>query len=185
MEVESAPETFMDDLYENTEERVGSAVAALKNSVIGSQRQKNNIIEQGVLARLIHILVDPEMSSRVKTDVVYILRSIINGSDSNLKSLNDIDLVSTLLHGLSSQVTNHIKYGNCLTNYYCQDSRLVSACLCCLQSMLLPKTPLFTDHEEEPVVPAQCQVVFTQPGVVQHLVTLLEQVNTRFSFKHF
>ena len=110
MEVEAAPETFMDDLYENTEERVGSAVAALKNSVIGSQRQKNNIIEQGVLARLIHILVDREMSSRVKTDVVYILRSIINGSDSNLKSLNDIDLVSTLLHGLSSQVTNHIKH---------------------------------------------------------------------------
>ena len=78
-------------------------MATLKNSVIGSQRQKDNIIEHGVLARLIHLLVDPEMSSHVKTDVVYILGSIISGSDNNLKSLNDIDLVTTLLQGLSSQ----------------------------------------------------------------------------------
>ena len=78
-------------------------MATLKNSVIGSQRQKDNIIEHGVLARLIHLLVDPEMSSHVKTDVVYILGSIISGSENNLKSLNDIDLVTTLLQGLSSQ----------------------------------------------------------------------------------
>ena len=83
--------------------QVRSAVATLKNSVIGSQRQKNNIVEHGVIARLIHLLVDPEMNSKIKTDVVYILGSIINGSESNLKSLNEADLANILLQvGITS-----------------------------------------------------------------------------------
>ena len=48
-------------------------MVSLKNAVIGSQKQKDTIIEQGVLARLIHLLVDPEVATRIKTDVVYIL----------------------------------------------------------------------------------------------------------------
>ena len=55
---------------------------------------------------------------------------------------------------------------------YC---RLVSACLSCLQSMFLPTLPLVTDHEEEPVVPSQCQVVFNDQAAVQHLVSLLDR----------
>ena len=46
--------------------QVEAAVATLKNSVIGSQRQKDNIVEHGVIARLIHLLVDPEMNSKIK-----------------------------------------------------------------------------------------------------------------------
>ena len=48
-------------------------MVSLKNAVIGSQKQKDTIIEQGVLSRLIHLLVDPEVATRIKTDVVYIL----------------------------------------------------------------------------------------------------------------
>ena len=129
MEVESAPETFMDDLYDSKEEKVRniqnnkfqtqilftiiqvrSAVATLKNSVIGSQRQKNNIVEHGVIARLIHLLVDPEMNSKIKTDVVYILGSIINGSETNLKSLNEADLANILLQ---------VSIGHSLNNITC------------------------------------------------------------------
>ena len=102
MEVESS-KSYIDNLYDNHEDKVGSAVVTLKNAVIGSQRQKDTIIEQGVLARLIHLLVDPEISTRIKTDVVYILGSITNGSEANLKSLNDADVVAILLNGLVSQ----------------------------------------------------------------------------------
>ena len=49
------------------------------------------------------MLVDPDVSSQIKTDVVYILGSITNGSEANLKSLNDADVVAILLNGLVSQ----------------------------------------------------------------------------------
>ena len=102
MEVESS-KSYIDNLYDNHEDKVGSAVVTLKNAVIGSQKQKDTIIEQGVLARLIHLLVDPDIPTRIKTDVVYILGSITNGSEANLKSLNDADVVAILLNGLVSQ----------------------------------------------------------------------------------
>ena len=102
MEVESS-KSYIDNLYDNHEDKVGSAVVTLKNAVIGSQKQKDTIIEQGVLARLIHLLVDPDIPTRIKTDVVYILGSITNGSEDNLKSLNDADVVAILLNGLVSQ----------------------------------------------------------------------------------
>ena len=66
MEVESS-KSYIDNLYDNHEDKVGCAVVTLKNAVIGSQKQKDTIIEQGVLARLIHLLVDPDIPTRIKT----------------------------------------------------------------------------------------------------------------------
>ena len=97
MEVEAAPENFMNDLYDNKAEKVGTAVCTLKNSVIGSQKQKNSIIEQGHVSRLIHILMDPDMNTKIKTDVVYIISSVISGTENSVKCLNDGDLVTLLL----------------------------------------------------------------------------------------
>ena len=94
--------------------QVRSAVATLKNSVIGSQRQKNNIVEHGVIARLIHLLVDPDMNSKIKTDVVYILGSIINGSETNLKSLNEADLANILLQVSPGHSLNNLMCNLCL-----------------------------------------------------------------------
>ena len=142
MEVESS-KSYIDNLYDNHEDKVGSAVITLKNAVIGSQRQKDTIIEQGVLARLIHLLVDPDISTRIKTDVVYILGSITNGSESNLKSLNDADVVSILLNGLVSQ-------DECLVQVPFKLPKLdlfvnqsfdgyFQASLCCLRSLLQSK----------------------------------------------
>ena len=96
-------------------------MATLKNSVIGSQRQKNNIVEHGVIARLIHLLVDPDMNSKIKTDVVYILGSIINGSETNLKSLNEADLANILL-----QVSPGLSLTNSCSTFQCLSGSLVS-----------------------------------------------------------
>jgi hypothetical protein len=165
MEVESI-RSYIDNLYDNHEDKVGSAVTTLKNAVIGSQKQKDTIIEQGVLARLVHLLVDPDMPTRIKTDVVYILGSITNGSDANLKSLNDIDVVAILLNGLVSQ-----------------DEKLVQASLCCLRSLLQSRD--WRPQVEEPqfelrgsrLAPTNqgCQLIFSDPTLVPHLIRLLEK----------
>lgn len=166
MEVETSSKSFIDNLYDNHEDKVGSAVITLKNAVIGSQKQKDTIIEQGVLARLIHLLVDPDIPTRIKTDVVYILGSITNGSDANLKSLNDVDVVAILLNGLVSQ-----------------DDKLVRASLCCLRSLLQGRD--WQPQVEEPHYelrgsrlspPNQgCQLIFSDPTLVPHLIRLLEK----------
>ena len=114
------------------------------------------MIEQGLLARLIHLLVDPDITSKIKTDVVYILGSLINGSESNFKCLTDADICSLLLQGLVSP-----------------DPGLVVACLCCLQSVVQYKVPVYTDHDTEPPS-SQCQVIYTDPSIVPHLISLME-----------
>jgi len=162
MEVETVPYSFMNDLYDSKEEKVQNAVLTLKNTVIGSQKQKDNIIERGDLSRLIHLLMDPDMKSKIKTDVVYIISSIISGheaeSDMGSKSLslNDTDLVTILIQGLSSK-----------------DGKLVSACLSCLQGMLQLKTPLLApDDFDTEMVPNQCQVIYSSPDTVTRLLSL-------------
>jgi len=169
MEVESS-KSYIDNLYDNHEDKVGSAVVTLKNAVIGSQRQKDTIIEQGVLARLIHLLVDPDISTRIKTDVVYILGSITNGSEANLKSLNDADVVAILLNGLVSQ-----------------DECLVQASLCCLRS-LLQSRDLRQEDQDIHRHPAQngqaCQLIFSDPTLVPRLIHLLEKDATHQSLSH-
>merc|ERR1719234_1908451 len=160
MEVEESSKSYIDNLYDNHEDKVGSAVVTLKNAVIGSQRQKDTIIEQGVLARLIHLLVDPDISTRIKTDVVYILGSITNGSEANLKSLNDADVVAILLNGLVSQ-----------------DECLVQASLCCLRS-LLQSRDLRQDqdiHRHLAQSGQACQLIFSDPTLVPRLIHLLEK----------
>jgi len=155
--------SFIDNLYDNNDDKVGDAVITLKNAVIGSQRQKDTIIEQGVLARLVHLLVDPDISSKIKTDVVYILSSITNGSDSNIKCLNDVDIVTILLTGLVSS-----------------DDKLVSACLSCLRSLFLTQSNDIQSGDLDLLdLPpprggtVHHQVIFGDPAVVPHLINLL------------
>jgi len=166
MEVEASRASFIDNLYDNHEDKVSSAVVTLKNAVIGSQKQKDSIIEQGVLARLIHLLVDPEIPTKIKTDVVYILGSITNGSEANIKSLNDVDVVNILLNGLVSV-----------------DSKLVCACLCCLQSLFQSKSPLpDVESQFEPAVlgngSLHYQVIYSDPAIVPHLISLMDSTAT-------
>ena len=52
------------------------------------------------------------------------------------------------------------------------DPKLVCACLCCLQSVVQYRMPVYTDHDTEPASP-QCQVIYSDPGIVPHLISLL------------
>ena len=173
MEVESS-KSYIDNLYDKHEDKVGkvftprhpsqvgSAVVTLKNAVIGSQRQKDSVIEQGVLARLIHLLVDPDIPTRIKTDVVYILGSITNGSEANLKSLNDVDVVALLLRGLVSA-----------------DPALVLASLSCLRSLLQSREARAPDEGRgrlpSPPAPTAHALIFSDPTLVPRLIHLLEK----------
>jgi len=142
MEVESS-RSYIDQLYSTDQEICGQAIITLRNAVIGSSKRKEQVVEQGILARLVHLMVDPDTNPRLKTDVVHTVSSIARGTDSNIKTLVDSGVVSILLNGL---VSGH--------------PPLVSACLDCLRTIL--------QHKDSP-----SEVIYSDTNIVPHLLSLL------------
>jgi len=142
MEVE-IPKHSWDKLYDTQPEKVESAVKVLKNSVIGSKKQKEQIIEQGLLARLVHLLMDDAVCPRIKTNVVHIFGSISKGSDMTVRSLSDAGVVKILLSGLTSN-----------------QPQLVEACLISLASIFQAKD-------------APIEVLFSDQANIAHLISLM------------
>ena len=58
----------MDDLYSQDSNKCLSSLICIKNSVIGSNRQKESVIAQGILPRLIYILKDKNMKIAVRIE---------------------------------------------------------------------------------------------------------------------
>ncbi|EEB12505.1 Sperm-associated antigen, putative [Pediculus humanus corporis] len=117
MDVESS-RSYVDELYSNDMDKCLQAIICLKNSVIGSNRQKGTVISQGVVPRLIHLLSDPNIPDPVKIQATVTLGSLAKGTDEHIKALVDFGVVPHLLNGLVSN-----------------DVKLVEYCLCCLRSI--------------------------------------------------
>jgi hypothetical protein len=91
---------------------------------------QEQLVEQGVLARLVNLLVDPDISPTIKTNVVHILASVCRGSNdtaANTAAVIESGVLSILLSGLVTA----------------QEERLTEACLLCLVAIL--------QHKEAPV----------------------------------
>jgi len=142
MEVESS-RSYIDHLYSSEQAKCGEAVVTLRNAVIGSTKKKEQVVEEGILARLVHLLVDPDTNPCLKTDVVHTISSIARGTDSNIKTLVESGVVSILLNGL---VSSH--------------PPLVEACLDCLRTVL--------QHREAPT-----DVIYSDTNILPHLLSLL------------
>ena len=84
-----------------------------------------------MLARLVNLLVDPEISPAIKTNVVHILASVCRGNghsaSANTAAVIEAGVLAILLSGLVTA----------------QEERLTEACLLCLVAIL--------QHKEAPV----------------------------------
>ena len=76
----------------------------LRSNIIGSNKQKQSIIERGVVPRLIALLGDPNSSPSLKIVVAYTLGSIAKGLDRHLKALIENGLVPVLIRGNSDAI---------------------------------------------------------------------------------
>lgn len=153
METETSM-SYMDQLYDEQPDKVARAVQILKNSLIGSVRHKEQLVEQGVLARLVNLLVDPEVGTALKTNVVHILASVCRGSTASAAAVIDAGVLAILLSGLVTTT---------------QEERLTEACLLCLLAVL--------EHKEAPV-----EAVYADLSVVNHLVNFtLKSTNCQIS----
>lgn len=102
MDVESS-RSYIDELYSADAEKCLQAIVCLKNSVIGSNKQKGNVISQGVVPRLLQLLADASIPVQIKVEATITLGSLAKGTEDNIKSLIDLEVVPALISGLVSE----------------------------------------------------------------------------------
>ncbi len=115
--------------------------------MIGSNKQKHLVIQQGIVPRLLILLQDPSTPPELKVHVGYTIGSLAKGSDSNKKELLDNGVVPVLLATLV--------HPHCVSS-----PKLTEACLCCLKSIV--------QHPEAPI-----DMLYTDDAFVPHLITLM------------
>ncbi|XP_061163815.1 armadillo repeat-containing protein 8-like isoform X2 [Saccostrea echinata] len=131
-------------LSENKEKWLESMIQ-VKNRVIGNNKQKDEIIHQGVIPRLLQWIIDEDIPVELRTESAIVLGSLAKGTPENISCLVDSGCVAVLLKGLSS---NNIKF--------------IEACLRCLRTIFL--------SENSPL-----DQIYQDPTVVPHLINILSK----------
>lgn len=156
--------SYIDDLYTNDDSaKVQESLICLKNVVIGSDRQKNMVISQGIVPRLMAILNEPNaplnlrydaaivlgsfililfIFSSINSKIIFSLGSLSKGSEENVRALIDAELIQLLL----TTITNPNS-----------DKFLVEICLCVIRSMY-----------EHPFAPSE--LISTNPTTLVYLI---------------
>ncbi|XP_066992142.1 armadillo repeat-containing protein 8 [Anabrus simplex] len=142
MDVESS-RSYIDELYSPDGEKCLQAIICLKNSVIGSNRQKGHVIAQGVVPRLLQLLGDTTLSPEIKVEATITLGSLAKGTEEHIKALVDLGVVPMLINSLLSD-----------------DSRLIEACLCCLRTIF-----------QSPCAPVE--LIYQDENLPMHLLSLV------------
>ncbi|KAG5874974.1 hypothetical protein JTB14_026375 [Gonioctena quinquepunctata] len=117
MNVEST-RSYMDDLYSQDPNKCLSSIMSIKNSVIGSNRQKESVIAQGIVPRLIYLLKDKNTKIAVRIEAAVTIGSLAKGTT---------DHVELLLHSGTNQIFLDLLDEN--------EPRLIDAALCCLRTL--------------------------------------------------
>ena len=111
--------------------------------MIGSNKQKQEIIRRGVVPRLINLLIEPKTPTELKIHVAYTIGSIAKGQDDNRKDLIDSGVIPVLLNSLVST-----------------DPKLIEACLCGLKTLFA--------HTDSPL-----DMIYADANIVPHLISLM------------
>ncbi|XP_060084533.1 armadillo repeat-containing protein 8-like, partial [Ylistrum balloti] len=132
-------------LLSGEQEKWMSSIVCLKNGVIGNNKQKCTVINQGVIPRLLQWMIDDDADVGLRTEAAIVLGSLAKGTEENIQHLVDSGCVTVLLKGLSN---NNLKF--------------VEACLRCLRTIFLSNNP--------PV-----HHVYQDATVVPHLINIMSK----------
>lgn len=131
----------------------------LKNSVIGSNRQKGSVIAQGVVPRLLQLLSDLSgtvgVPDRIRLESAVTLGSLAKGTDQHVLALIDLGVVPLLFQVLlSTPISDAPPEGKPKVS-----DLLNEACLRCLRTVF--------QHPAAPV-----HSIYQDPALVRRLVSL-------------
>lgn len=110
---------YIDDLYSADPTVCLGSILCIKNTVIGSNRQKESVIAQGIVPRLMQLLSDKGSRVNVRTEAAVTLGSLAKGTEDHIELLLKSGAIQLLLDLLEEQ-----------------NDKLVDACLCCLRTLV-------------------------------------------------
>ncbi|CAL1280000.1 unnamed protein product [Larinioides sclopetarius] len=144
MDVENSQQEYIERLYCPDPHTCLDAVRHLKNSVIGSNKQKGIVIQMGVLPKLFQLLMDKNSSPELMTEAAVTLGSLALGTDKHVEDLLRAGLINVVLRGLASP-----------------HPKLMEACLRCLRTVLSRKD-------------APIEVLYDDPSLIPHLIRMAQ-----------
>ncbi|XP_033340283.1 armadillo repeat-containing protein 8 [Megalopta genalis] len=151
MDVESS-RSYIDELYSPDPQKCLEAIICLKNSVIGSNRQKGSVIAQGVVPRLLQLLGDSSgtIEDRIRLESAVTLGSLAKGTDQHVLALIDLGVVPLLFQVLlSTPASDTPPEGKPKVT-----DLLLEACLRCLRTVFQhPAAPVHSIYQDPALVP--------------------------------
>lgn len=114
---------YIDDLYSSDPTVCLGSILCIKNTVIGSNRQKESVIAQGIVPRLMQLLRDSNVRINVRIEAAVTLGSLAKGTEDHIELLLKSGAIQLLLDLLEED-----------------NPKLVDACLCCLRTLTLQDT---------------------------------------------
>lgn len=110
--------SYIDNLYSQDQNKCLASIICIKNSVIGSNRQKESVIAQGIVPRLIYLLKDRNAKVALRIEAAVTIGSLAKGTEDHIELLINSGSVEILLDVLEEN-----------------EPRLIDACLCCLRTL--------------------------------------------------
>ncbi|XP_032688933.1 armadillo repeat-containing protein 8-like [Odontomachus brunneus] len=156
MDIESS-RSYIDELYSPDQQKCLEAIICLKNSVIGSNRQKGSVIAQGVVPRLLQLLGDPSgiISDRIRLESAVTLGSLAKGTDQHVLALIDLGVIPFLLGVMLT-----VPISGASTEGRASIADLLhEACLRCLRTIF--------QHTAAPV-----HAIYRDPAIIPRLLSL-------------
>ncbi|XP_074593051.1 armadillo repeat-containing protein 8 isoform X2 [Brevipalpus obovatus] len=83
------------------------SIVYIKNNVIGSNKQKEHIIELGVVPCLLNLLQADNVNEQLKYEIVAIICSLAKGTAAHIKALIDAGVVTILIRAIINSESSH------------------------------------------------------------------------------
>uniref|UniRef100_A0A336LHC5 Armadillo repeat-containing protein 8 n=1 Tax=Culicoides sonorensis TaxID=179676 RepID=A0A336LHC5_CULSO len=96
VDIESS-RSYVDDLYSDDKIKCSVAMIRLKNAVIGSNRQKGQVILQGIVPRLIAVICDDSNELDLRLNAAIVIGSLAKGTQQHVSSLIYYGIVDLFL----------------------------------------------------------------------------------------
>ncbi|VVC43633.1 Armadillo-type fold,Armadillo,Armadillo-like helical [Cinara cedri] len=136
---------YIDNLYTQDNNKCYQALNFIKNSIMGSNRQKNLVIANGILHRLLQVLPDQSKTPEIRLETVIILGSLAKGTEDQVRTLVNANVVSFILNAFLLH----------------DEPKFIEACLRCICTIM--QYP-FIDHS----------VVFNDVAIIKKLAQTIE-----------
>uniref|UniRef100_A0A2H8TMM3 Armadillo repeat-containing protein 8 n=1 Tax=Melanaphis sacchari TaxID=742174 RepID=A0A2H8TMM3_9HEMI len=136
---------YIDNLYTQDNVKCYQALNFVKNSIMGSNKQKGIVIANGILPRLLQVLPDQSKTPEIRLETVVILGSLAKGTEDQVKALVDANVVTYIFNAFLMD----------------DEPKFTEACLRCICTIL--QFP-FSDYS----------VVFSDAAIIRKLIKTIE-----------